>query len=201
MSIEVRKAKPDDALAIQTIALSRSRTTRLQDGISDRQLEREGFLVFSYPVDRYRKRIEESDHFWVAENAGEVVAYTMAYTFREWRSFTNLSQNDHTFLMYFESWGCSPDCVYIAQAATTRGHEARGAMAALGVCLPKHASERGAPAILCDIVLNPRNRSSIASVTRSGFRMVATRTHIDITNGENHFFGTYMRTLGGMLPR
>jgi hypothetical protein len=64
----------------------------------------------------------------------------MAYTFAELAHLPSLTENDHSVLDYFRSWGCEPGCVYFAQAATILSHEARGAMAALAVCLPKHAS-------------------------------------------------------------
>ncbi len=141
------------------------------------------------------ERIEGSDHFWIAERGGKVVAYCMAYTFTELESFTSLTENDQNLLAYFHTWGCEPACVYFAQAATILGHEARGAMVALAVSLPKHAVERGAPAILCEISLTPINKPSLAAASRTGFRMVATRTKTDPTDGKDRVSGTFMRIL------
>lgn len=193
--ITTRKAQRHDAPAIYAIAASRSKNAGLKDGLSERQLEREGFLFYPLTPEQYLERIEGSDHFWIAERGGHVVGYCMAYTFTELESFSSLTENDENLLAYFRSWACQPACIYFAQAATIRSHEARGAMAALAVCLPKHAIERGVPAILCEISLMPRNRPSLAAASRSGFRMVATRTKTDPTDGKDRVSGTFIRTL------
>lgn len=193
--ISVRKAHPDDAETVCVIAASRSREARLKAHISERRLAREGFLFYPLTRDQYRERISGSDHFWVAENGGQVVAYCMAYTFTELCSFTFLTENDHSVLDYFHSWGCEPGCVYFAQAATRLDHEARGAMAALAVSLPKHAVERGVPALLCEISLQPRNEASLAAANRTGFRMVATRTKYNPAEKKDRVSGTFMRIL------
>lgn len=193
--ITVRKASKDDASTVCAIAASRSRTARLQAGLSELQLSREGFLFYPLTRDQYLERIEGSDHFWIAERGGKVVAYCMAYTFTELESFTSLTENDQNLLAYFRTWGCEPACVYFAQAATILGHEARGAMAALAVCLPKHAVEKGAPAILCEISLTPSNKPSLAAASRTGFRMVATRMKTDPEDGKDRVSGTFKRTL------
>lgn len=193
--ITIRKAQPDDAPVVCAIAASRSRTRRRQAGLSERQLAREGFLFYPLNQDQYLERIEGSDHFWVAERDEKVVAYCMAYTFAELQSFISLTENDQTLLAYFLSWGCEPRCVYFAQAATTLGHAARGAMAAMAVHLPKHAVERGVPAIVCEISLMPRNRASLLAASRSGFRMIATRTKTDPKDGRDRVSGTFMRIL------
>ncbi len=193
--ITIRKAQPDDAPVVYAIAASRSREARLKAQISERRLAREGFLFYPLTRDQYFERISGSDHFWVAERAKKVVAYCMAYTFAEMQSFISLTENDQTLLAYFLSWGCEPGCVYFAQAATELGHEARGAMAAMAVHLPKHAVERGVPAIVCEISLKPRNRASLLAASRSGFRMVARRTKTDPTDGKDRVSGTFMRIL------
>lgn len=193
--ILVRKAQPDDAEAVCVIAASRSRETRLKDQIPERRLAREGFLFYPLTREQYFERISGSDHFWVAEKDGKIVAYCMAYTFAELRSFTSLTENDQSVLDYFRSWGCEPGCVYFAQAATRLDHEARGAMAALAMSLPKHAVERGVPAILCEISLQPRNDASLAAANRTGFRMVATRTKNNPAEKKDRVSGTFMRIL------
>lgn len=193
--ITTRKAQPDDAPVVYAIAESRSRRGRLRARLSERQLTREGFLFYPLTTNQYVERIQGSDHFWVAERGGKVVAYCMAYTFTELRSFTFLTENDQTLLAYHRGWGCEPGCVYFAQAATIHSHEARGAMAALAICLPTHAAERGVPAILCEISLRPRNGASLVAARRSGFRMVATRTKTDPMDGTDRVSGTFMRTL------
>lgn len=177
------------------IAISRSRTTRAQTRLSERKLAREGFLFYPLTTDQYLERIEGSDHFWIAERGGHVVGYCMAYTFTEFGSFRSLTENDQTLLAYFRSWGCEPGCIYLAQAATILNHEARGAMAALAMRLPQHASEKGAPAIVCEISLIPRNVASLAAANRTGLRMVATRTKTDPTDGKDRISGTFIRTL------
>ncbi len=201
MSIRVRKAKADDALAVHSIAMSWWRTPRVQEGITERQLEREGFLFYPLDTENYQDRIERSDHFWVAENTGTIVAYSMAYTFTEMRSFTFLTENDQTLLAYFTSWGCEQGCVYLAQAARMRSQVARGSISALATCLYTHATETGAPAVLCEISLEPRNRRSIASAKQSGFCQVATRKKIDPSTSKDRISGTFMRTLGSQLAR
>jgi predicted GNAT superfamily acetyltransferase len=193
--VSVRKAHPDDAETVCVIAASRSREARLKAQISERRLAREGFLFYPLTRDQYRERISGSDHFWVAERDGKIVAYCMAYTFAELGSFTFLTDNDHSVLDYFRSWGCEPGCVYFAQAATILSHEARGAMAELAVCLPKYAVERGVPAILCEISLQPRNDASLAAANRTGFRMVATRTKNNPSEKKDRVSGTFMRIL------
>ncbi len=193
--ITIRKAQPDDAPAVLAIAVSRSRTTRVEAGLSERKLEREGFLFYPLTRDQYLERINGSDHFWVAERSGNVVGYCMAYTFTEFGSFLSLTENDQALLAYFRSWGCEPGCIYFAQAATILSHEARGAMAALAVRLPQHAAEKGAPAIVCEISLIPRNIASLAAAGRTGLRMVATRTKTDPTDGKDRVSGTFLRTL------
>ncbi len=196
MSIEIRKAKTDDALAICTIATSWAKTTRVQEGVTERQLEREGFLLYPLAVEHYGERIKRSDHFWVAENAGQIVAYSMAYTFAEMQSFNYFTENDQTLLAYFNGWGCEQECVYLAQAARMRSQVARGSISSLATFLYKHATETGAPAVLCEISLKPRNGRSIASAKRSGFCQVATRIKTDPTTGKDRISGTFMRTLG-----
>lgn len=198
MSIEIRKAKTDDALAIDAIATSRWKTTRLQEGITERQLEREGFLLYPLAADHYRERIARSDHFWVAENGDQIVAYSMAYTFAEMRSFTYLTENDQTLLSYFSSCGYEPGCVYLAQVARVHAQEARGSISSLAIALFKHATDTGAPAVLCEISMKPRNNISMRSAARSGFRLVATRTKTDPTTGKDRTSGTFMRALGSM---
>lgn len=197
----IRKAKTDDAQAICTLADSRSKKTRLHDGVSEHQLEREGFLFYPLSPDYYRERIERSDHFWVVENGGQIVAFAMAYTFREMYSFTYLTENDRTLLVYFSNGGWEPACVYLAQAATKRSRESRGSIAALTSCFLKYATDAGAPAILCEISLKPRNGASIGSAIRSGFRMVGKRIKTDPTTGKDRVSGTFMQTLGGKILR
>ena len=193
--IAVRKAHSDDAEAVCVIAVSRSREARMKAQISERRLAREGFLFYPLATEQYRERISGSDHFWVAEREGKIVAYCMAYTFAELSSFTFLTENDQSVLDYFHSWGCEPGCVYFAQAATRLGHEARGAMAALAVSLPRHAVERGVPALLCEISLQPRNEASLAAANRTGFRMVSTRTKNNPAEKKDRVSGTFMRIL------
>lgn len=196
MNTQIRKAKADDALAIHTVAMGWSRTTRVQQGITERQLQREGFLFYPLATENYRERIERCDHFWVAENDGQIVAYTMAYTFTEMQSFTHFTENDETLLKYFTSWGCDGRCVYLAQAARLRNRVAHGSIFSLAVSLYKHATETGSPAVICEISLEPRNGRSIASAKQSGFCQVATRTKTDPNTGEDRISGTFMRTLG-----
>jgi len=193
--ITTRKAQADDSPVVYEIAISRWKRTRLKDGLTKPKLEREGFLLYPLNLQQYQERIRGSDHFWVAERAGRIVAYCMAYTFTELESFTSLTENDQNLIAYFRSWGCQAGSIYFAQAATIRSHEARGAMAALAVCLPKHAIERGVSAILCEISLMPRNRPSLAAASRTGFRMVATRTKTDPTNGTDRISGTFIKIL------
>lgn len=195
MSIVIRKATVDDALAVHAIATSRWKTTRLQEGMTERDLEREGFLLYPLAADQYRERIARSDHFWVAENGNQIVAYSMAYTFTEMRSFTYLTENDQTLLAYFDSWGCERGCVYVAQVARVHAQEARGSISALAKSLYKHATDTGAPAVLCEISMKPRNNVSMMSAARSGLRLVATRTKTDPTTGKDRASGTFMRTL------
>lgn len=195
MSIEIRKAKTVDASAVHAIATSRWKTTRLREGVTERDLEREGFLLYPLAANHYRERIDRSDHFWVAENGNQIVAYCMAYTFAEMRSFTYLTENDQTLLTYFSSWGCEPGCVYLAQVARVHTEEARGSISSLAMSLYKHATDTGAPAVLCEISMKPRNNVSMMSAARSGLRLVATRTKTDPTTGKDRSSGTFMRTL------
>lgn len=164
-------------------------------------MEREGFLLYPLEMDQYQERIQGSDHFWVAERDGKVVAYCMAYTLTELASFASLTENDRSLVDYFRSWRCESNCLYLAQAATILNHEARRAMAALAVCLPEHAAERGLPAILCEISLMPRNSPSLIAASRNGLRLVATRTKTDPMDGTDRISGTFIRTLDNKARR
>jgi predicted GNAT superfamily acetyltransferase len=198
--IEVRKATPDDAQSVWAVANDRSKMKRIQEGMSESDLEREGFLLYPLDADsqdrpNYRERIELSDHFWVAASDDHVVAFCMAYTFEALKSFRHHTENDRKLLEYFSNWGCELNCVYLAQVARVRGDEGQGAMAQLAQCLRVHAAESGAPAVICEISVKPPNNASIGAVLRSGFRMVATRIKDDPTTGQDRVSGTFMQTL------
>jgi len=198
--IEVRKAVSDDALAVWNVAKDRSKKRRMQDGLSEGDLAREGFLLYPLEPDspdqpNYRERIELSSHFWVATNDDRVVGFYMAYTFEELGSFHHHNANDRKVLEYFKAWGCELNCVYVAQFARVRSSDGKGAMDRMSERCRAHAAESGAPAMICEISLKPPNEASITAALRNGFRRVATRIKDDPTTGLNRVSGTFMQTL------
>jgi hypothetical protein len=206
MTFAVRKALAEDADAVWRVAHDRSKKALLQKGASDDDLTRNGFLLYPLAAQsseqaNYRERIELSSHFWVATQNDELVAFCMAYTFGEMKSFSNLTANDVTLLDYFLGrWECQPECVYLAQAATLQSCMNRGAMKKILQRFLYDAAGAGAPAVIGEVSQRPMNAASSALVVKAGFRMVATRTKSDPTNGQDRLSGTFVQTLqAGLL--
>ena len=199
--IKIRKAKPEDAQGVRNAAMDRSRQGMLERGITEQELEQNGFILYPLQSEsttnaNYKQRIMHSDHFWVALENSHIIAFCMGYRFDEMQNFIK-EKNDDDILEYFthgtDAWNRDSRAVYLSQWVTLLSHKNRGIMQRAIEHFFDHARKSGVPYIVCEIAQFPlKNEASTALAEKIGMKMVTTRTKTDPATGAGRITGVFM---------
>ncbi len=195
--MEYRRATPMDVDGIYEVAVARSREYLLKSGANEESLSRTGFLLYPLAASEpnkpnYLERINLSQNFWVAEEAGEIHAFLMAYTLHEMLQITQKTDNDQGVLAYFlDELRFAPDTLYGMQIARSPTCRHSGVTVALVETILSHNLGQ-TPAMIGEIAQAPvKNEASTRLFESTGFRLLFHRAK---DNG-TRLSGVFVKTL------
>ncbi|MEK6898565.1 MAG: GNAT family N-acetyltransferase [Nanoarchaeota archaeon] len=178
VNLKIRKAVPQDAQKVYEIANSLK--------INKENPQKNGFLVYVTDLEGYKKRIEHTPYFYIAERDGEAIGFMFCF---DEKVLTKLVQKkiitgeDETFSFYF---GKKKQFVLVDQLGVQKQHTNQGVGKALFDAFFKDIIGKRCD-VYAEILHKPiRNNSTIGFCKSIGFNEIT-----EIANADKNTWGIY----------
>lgn len=164
MEILIRKATKEDAEGIAAVAGELQIGDERPDGVGQT-----GFLLWAQDPETYVRRIDISDQFVVAEDAGKIVGFLMAYSLANLSTLSSeMAYEDEVLRIFDELY--EPSTIYPDQIGVLPTHKRRG----IGSLMDQKMRELSPDVSFATVIGHGpiRNEASIGYFTSCGFEYV-----------------------------
>ncbi|TNC82996.1 MAG: hypothetical protein C9356_00680 [Oleiphilus sp.] len=178
-AIEIRPAKREDLPSVLAIAQSRSLASQDTDSASQ-----SGFLVSGFSMAAYEHYLSAARYFYVADNAGEIQGFLLAYD----SEAISPDETLNTLLRY----NLIDPFVLIKQICVADGAGGQGIASGLYSHLFKSADT---PRFAASVVIEPYNHASVSFHERRGFQKLCDIVPSEDPDGLRRLRGVWFRDL------